>query len=1364
MMEDQNIPWTCIVCLAALMLYQVPCTVSDENQTYCPNPPCKYDLPCTSMAGCGHSSDPCLSNPCPKNATCQVTLDTGTYECRCPAGFKGRNCEFPMKRCHRNLCRHGGQCYVTDRGSTCFCVMGYRGTFCETPEDECLWNPCQNGAVCRERGNGQACYCVPGFQGALCDIEVDECVSNPCQNAGTCLNQVGRYTCICPPEHTGENCEVEFKGCLSDPCLNGATCHDVLGSFSCTCPSGFSGDFCEFNINECDSLPCHNGGLCLDQDNGYQCRCMVGYRGTNCEVFAPLCSSQLCQNNSTCIEDSVSFKCLCWPGYTGSLCETHIDPCRSQPCKHGTECVDRPWRNESALDTTEGGQLVHYVCKCGDGLLGVHCEQDINECESSPCLHGGTCENLLGSYTCHCPTSKDASGHYYGGPDCAEILKGCDEQTCYNGGTCVPYIIDSEHKHSCLCPAGFIGLDCQSQTTFSFNMRTVLPIRNVTLEPKRSLPSSISLSFCTVQTNAVIFSLGHEPASLTLYIQNSYLFLAFFTGAQLRTLLHLSHNVSDNTWHTAEVIMTDNILLRLLDSSCDTTCVTQDSYDGPTIVVQEVLVGGVLSAGLGKADNETQIAEALTWYMGCLRDFRVASAVITEDIGKLVDIEVGCKRFDHCETSPCENGGKCINLWNGYFCDCHRPYTGVNCSTEYEAAGFGHGNVSSHAIFQISNMYSDDITLSASVRAEVDSGLLFALGNDTSYDTIVCIEAGRLIVKSMDGIICKGETQIHDFHFHLVSLKLSQGTAELSVSSSEPAALSVGIRRGQTGSALYVGGLTDPVETMQNGGYFQGCIQDLRINDKTLEFFPSSKSDGNPSLSNVAKGCKDNCTHYAAGKTCEQNWCQLAKCPLGSTCQPVPGGYVCISSAVFSGEGNGIVFRSNGRIARDLTNLTFGFRTRNSDCALLYANREPETLSISIHDTKLHFHLQSGNGLSAVSLLSMESVSDSQWHMVKVSMIVPGSQTSTWHMEIDGKQEKIISSLATGNLNFLKEDTDIFVGVHSNGSNQAFAGCLGTILIEGIHLSYFADSDYITIKPQQEQFVKTSVERIVIGCLESDPCASQPCKNRGSCNDVFTHPMCTCPPWTTGLFCEADASKCLSKPCVHGNCSAGPGGYKCECEDGYAGKNCDFSSCYYHLCSNGATCIAGKTGYRCLCPTNFTGPHCSVFSKSETSALTLVRMFNRMPSTFCGNEKKNITCYNFSNCTEVNGVLGCSCQPGFVGKRCEIDYDECESNPCLNNGLCQNLPNRFHCICDLNFAGEFCEIDLSDFLSPEIFTAVASVILALFFAVCTGLCIFIAVASMRSSQGTYSPSRQEKEGSRVEMWNIVQPPPLERLI
>ncbi|XP_075038685.1 protein crumbs homolog 1 isoform X2 [Mixophyes fleayi] len=1374
MMEQPRILWTCSLSLAVLMFLQLRCTICVRNTTHCSSPPCTEVLPCSSIIGCGSSFDPCLSNPCPRNATCQVTLNTETYECRCPAGFKGRNCEIPMKRCFRNLCRHGGECYITDRGPTCFCTVGYKGTFCEAPEDECLWNPCQNGAVCRDRGNGQACYCVPGFQGALCDIEVDECISYPCQHGGKCLNQIGRYTCVCLPEYTGTNCEMEFNECFSDPCLNGATCLDYLGSFSCICQVGFSGDLCEVNINECASSPCLNGGHCFDMINRYNCDCsMVGFTGLHCEAPAPLCLSQPCKNNATCLEGSGSFKCLCWPGYTGSLCEIDMHMCRSQPCMYGMECVELMSFNTSIGGRTEEQeQFTGYICKCGNGLTGVHCEKDINECKSNPCQNKGICENLVGSYTCQCSSDKDSTGRYYGGPDCIEVLIGCEEQTCHNGGSCIPFLMDGKHYHNCLCPSGFIGTDCETKTTFSFNGTTILPLRNISFHPQRGEFFNLSLSFRTAQISATIIHLGDQALSLRLYLQKGFLFLSFLRNSQLKTLLHLSRNVSDDLWHTVEITFADNILLKLLDPSCGITCVDQSHNDGPlNIVFQEIQLGGDLPAQTREWNNFNDVVRMQSWFVGCMQDIKVGSVVFSEEDGKLAGIEIGCKRQDHCESNPCGSRGKCINLWLSYYCDCYRPYKGNNCSKEYEAARFGHGNVTSYAIFQTGDKHSDDIIISAFVRTQHDSGLLFALGNATFYEVIVSLEDGKLTANTGKDIISKGEHRINDDHFHLVSLKLSQHKLELFTSSLD--LISMDIKRGHYPTFLHVGGLEDPLETMKRGGYFRGCVQDLRIGDSALEFFPNSESitNGNTVLNNVTKGCKnnslcksspcqhggichvrDNCTcpPNTAGKTCKDlKWCQFTQCPPGSVCQPVPGGYECISNALFSGKGHEITFRSNGKIMRDLTNLTIGFRTLDSESVLLHAQREPEIITVGIHRKLLHFHLQSGNDLSAVSLLSMESVSDSQWHTVTLSMTAPGSQSSTWQMEIDGKPEKIISSLATGNLNFLREGTDIHLGVDIDGIKRNFSGCLGTVLIEGIHLPYFADSDYLVVKPQIEQFVKTSPESVDIRCLVSDPCASHPCLYGGSCHDVFTHAVCTCPAWRTGAFCEKDIRECLPNPCVHGNCTVEPGGYKCECESGYTGTNCDISSCHGHLCANGGTCVMGTAGYLCICPANFTGQHCR---------------FNRMPSTFCGDDKKNITCYNFSNCTNEQGILGCSCQPGFVGNRCEIDVDECESNPCLNGGLCQNLPNRFHCFCDLNYAGEFCEIDLSDLIPPGIFTAVASVVVALFFAVCAGLCIFIAVAGMRSSQGTYSPSRQEKEGSRVEMWNIAQPPPLERLI
>ncbi|ODN02982.1 Protein eyes shut [Orchesella cincta] len=55
----------------------------------------------------------------------------------------------------------------------------------------------------------------------------------------------------------------------------------------------------------------------------------------------------------------------------------------------------------------------------------------------------------------------------------------------------------------------------------------------------------------------------------------------------------------------------------------------------------------------------------------------------------------------------------------------------------------------------------------------------------------------------------------------------------------------------------------------------------------------------------------------------------------------------------------------------------------------------------------------------------------------------------------------------------------------------------------------------------------------------------------------------------------------------------------------------------------------------------------------------------------------------------------CYCRNGFTGYSCQINWDECRSNPCLNGGSCVDGIASFNCSCPENFAGVFCEVDLS---------------------------------------------------------------------
>lgn len=221
-------------------------------------------------------------------------------------------------------------------------------------------------------------------------------------------------------------------------------------------------------------------------------------------------------------------------------------------------------------------------------------------------------------------------------------------------------------------------------------------------------------------------------------------------------------------------------------------------------------------------------------------------------------------------------------------------------------------------------------------------------------------------------------------------------------------------------------------------------------------------------------------------------------------------------------------------------------------------------------------------------------VNDGRWHTAILSMNNPAALTSRWSLVVDERRDQAsISSTSSGDLDFLREDTDILLGGWELDAGANLDGCLGSVEIGGLVLPFYAETELSMPRPQEEKFLRTS-GMMNLGCWGSDVCSPNPCDNGGHCEDLFDLFKCRCPADWHGQNCEVRTDACTLNPCLHGSCVIVSEGYRCVCKSGYTGQRCESKEdvCAGHKCLNGGTCIRGIKQYACLCPRNTTGALC----------------------------------------------------------------------------------------------------------------------------------------------------------------------------
>ena len=188
---------------------------------------------------------------------------------------------------------------------------------------------------------------------------------------------------------------------------------------------------------------------------------------------------------------SVALRCDCAGGYSGGRCE--LPPARCSACAHGGVCCP----------------LVGCVCTAE--WTGARCDVDVDECEASPCRHGGTCRNAPGGFRCDCPPGR---------PDCAPAPDPAPEAP----PTCP------------LPPRSFSPL---SYAAFHVSLRPT---------------SRVAFEFRTSRMNALLLYQSAATAGfIAVEVVDGHVRFSFAGDANPAVHVTVMRSVADGNWHRLEI-------------------------------------------------------------------------------------------------------------------------------------------------------------------------------------------------------------------------------------------------------------------------------------------------------------------------------------------------------------------------------------------------------------------------------------------------------------------------------------------------------------------------------------------------------------------------------------------------------------------------------------------------------------------------------------------------------------------------------------------------------------------------------------------------------------------------------------------
>ncbi|XP_014482746.1 PREDICTED: protein crumbs isoform X3 [Dinoponera quadriceps] len=1378
-------------------------------------------------ANCEINIDDCESTPCMNMGKCIDGINDFTCDCS-DTGFEGLRCEKNIDDCLSFPCLNGGLCVDDIKNYKCQCYLGYTGKNCEVDVNECESSPCQYNGTCLERSNkelyksdaltlpaiftqefsyvnasGYECLCVQGVTGKNCEVNINECDSNPCQ-AGTCMDRIGGYTCDCDEGYEGDHCQHEIDECKRySPCEHGA-CTDGRADYFCTCEPEYGGKNCSVELTGCQGNACQNGGTCwpylIDETiHKFNCTCPNGYHGEVCDYVTTMSlsgSSYVLVNTTRDEGYDIQFRfrttlpnglLAIGKGLTFYILELvngklnlHSSLLNKwEGVFIGSGLNDSTWQkvfvaiNATHLVLSANEEQTIYPISLNEGSNSNH--------TSFPMTYvGGTTSYLRRlthgpSFFVGCTEDVVINGEWvYSGtmsktvymedvePGCPREAQ-CSPNPCKNGGHCT----DRWRDFSCKCERPYLGHTCQynmTAATFGYeNITNGYVTVKVSDAARRAVRSIVDISMFirTRQDRGDIFYLGTEPSSQSDHKEKTYI-AAQLEGGEL--LVRIQFNGTE-AYTVGGVKLHDgnNHLIQVVRN----VTLVQVKINGTEYFRKTISATGQLNVtvlylgGLPQASRYIRQVDSRQMdvqqtpqvnFKGVIQDVQISNGVESmvveffplkaQDIP--TPIQFGNVSFDHdkvlegvvsdnvCVSNPCNHNGTCHVTWNDFWCQCPRGYTGKTCQemefcqlqdcpagSRCQNLDDGYECIANATFDGISTVFTYTYD-----RADERNA------SNSSLDTIEITYRSNT-----GGTLLHMTPHVGDQHF---TVSVFKDTVTVSWLLNHQDALSFG--------------------KAQPDGNWTSLL--IRLYNNSIECGYANPTE-----------------EYASRVSSNFNF-QLWQDLLVTGTVTLGG----LSSAL-SDRHSYITVRQEKRNGIEGNSVDYDNEHRLTTAPPSHNMMSGEPFKGCMGEVRI--------GSMLLHYFTYEEVYQNA-NFTPLQFLVLRDHVNGTHRDNIGCQLCFDSDCK--NKGYCLDKTNSYAcecpaGYAENDCSFNIDECIGNkcrnnaTCIDGI-------ANYTCVC--NSGWLGWLCESDINECVTLSPC-----QHDGVCVNLPGLFRCECPDQFTGDLCESfRLITCENEPCKNGVCTdvANPqtgNNYTCTCMPGYEGSICDTPYCSGRKCQNGGRCdFLYEQAPKCTCALGYSGLYCEINIDD------------------CAPDPEgNVPCKNDGKCYDGVNNFTCNCQDtGYTGPDCSIDVNEClGSTTDCKYGKCENLPGTYQCICDPGYCGSSCDMvdpcnqeycqnggtckcandggytcectveytgqnctESGNFLGSQaldIVVIVGPIVGCLFIIALVSLtALFMMARKKRATRGTYSPSAQEFSNPRVEMDNVMKPPPEERLI